>query len=147
MEINFVAREVAEAFEPQANWALIGLVEPGGQGPIETIDKWKHSLVLECHDADPEKYPNHKNAKHLNVLFTKDHAKQIIAFVNALPKDMARIVVHCEAGVSRSAAVAQFIGEFMIGGIIATGKYGGQMYNRHIFSTLLVELKGPYVHE
>lgn len=42
-------------------------------------------------------------------LFSFSHAKRIIEWLYALPDDCRMVVVHCEAGLSRSAAVAQFM--------------------------------------
>lgn len=42
-------------------------------------------------------------------LFSFNYAKRIIEWIDALPDECRFVVVHCEAGLSRSAAVAQFM--------------------------------------
>lgn len=42
-------------------------------------------------------------------LFSFNHAKRIIQWIDTLPDECRMVVVHCEAGLSRSAAVAQFM--------------------------------------
>jgi predicted protein tyrosine phosphatase len=43
------------------------------------------------------------------VLFDEAHARSIVEFVRAHERDIDRIVVHCDAGMSRSPAVAAAI--------------------------------------
>ena len=38
--------------------------------------------------------------------FRPEHAEEILRFVEALPSEVATVVVHCEGGFSRSAAIA-----------------------------------------
>ena len=44
------------------------------------------------------------------ILFNEEHAQTIVDFVKARSDDVSLICVHCEAGVSRSAAVSRSLG-------------------------------------
>lgn len=72
-------------------------------------------LSLNFGDITPEKRDelvkvSPSNAKNF-ILFNKEHAKQIIKFVEELQSDpvAADLLVHCHAGISRSGAVGLFI--------------------------------------
>jgi predicted protein tyrosine phosphatase len=56
------------------------------------------------------KYKSRK--KHL-VLFSDAHAKQIIAFIDRLKDKITDLVIHCEAGISRSGAVGLFVCRYL----------------------------------
>jgi len=95
---------------PSDDIALISIREPGSgenlyihthfaSKKLELKYKWKNICILEFEDT---KRPI-KNA----VIFSDYHAKKIIAFLNKM-RDKT-IIVHCFAGISRSAAVAFFI--------------------------------------
>ena len=49
-------------------------------------------------------------------MFGKRHAENVVAFLRGIPVEgPGRLVVHCEAGLSRSAAVARFAAEWRFG--------------------------------
>lgn len=43
------------------------------------------------------------------ILFSDEHAKQIIKFVENISKENFQIIIHCAAGISRSGAVGSFL--------------------------------------
>ena len=47
------------------------------------------------------------------LLFDEEHAQRIINIIKNLPLEIERIYVHCDAGVCRSGAVAEFIVDIM----------------------------------
>ena len=88
-------------------------------------------LRLEFHDADP----GHMNAdKALGYkLFNDDHAAEVLKFLKKHEDDTYDVIVYCEAGISRSAAVSKFIS--IIYGLEFPENYS--LYNKHVFSTLM----------
>lgn len=85
---------------------------------------WKESLALEFFDFDSEKESE----------FTNKHAKQICEFVDKISSmNLQYIVVHCFAGISRSAAVANFISCVM--NLQFPDHY--MLYNKYVFRTLM----------
>lgn len=72
---------------------------------IKKLDTCVDILAIQFADIDLgtiEKYPQ---AKIKYTIFNEEKAKQIIEFVNKY-KDIKTIYVHCDAGISRSPAVA-----------------------------------------
>jgi len=133
MKVDFVSRAVIEQVVPNEHVALISIRDPKRDAP--TLHKlWKYVLRLAFHDVDGVRgawvFDGAEENEYIN--FTEDDARKILEFIDMLPKDIEHIVVHCEGGVSRSAAVARFIAE----------KYECyfpheyQLDNRHVYSTL-----------
>lgn len=121
--INFTNQNYAERLDPQDSMALISIRSPGFE--VLLRPGWKHLLILEFNDID-RKMPPWK-------LFDKDQAKQVIDFVESLPDEVDSIMVHCEAGISRSAAVALFIKDCYAPDLEL--KYS-EFHNRHVRNLL-----------
>lgn len=75
--------------------------------------KSDHSNVLrlEFHDLSDIQYNESTNKKDL-ILFSPEHAKQIVDFIQD-KKDYEYCFVHCHAGISRSGAVGTVINDVM----------------------------------
>jgi predicted protein tyrosine phosphatase len=60
----------------------------------------------ECH---PDKPFNH----HTDILFTKQHAKEIHNFLNAIgEKNERKLYIHCDNGIRRSGAIGVVLNEY-----------------------------------
>lgn len=94
-------------------------------------DSWKDVLRLEFDDADP----SHMNPQQVPGyrLFNEDDAVAILKFLKKHQDDTVYALVHCEAGISRSAAVSKFIA--LIYNLSFPEQYS--IYNKHVFSTLM----------
>jgi predicted protein tyrosine phosphatase len=96
---------------------------------------------IERDDFDPD--------NEFNTIFTVEHAKQIIEFVDRVhaEEDEVVFVAHCDAGVSRSGAVGRFVTEYI--GLDEEHFYkvnDGIQPNTHIYSTLKDEAgMNPYL--
>lgn len=101
MQIINTSQECAERISPNSNTALISIISPGSSRSFK--QQWKNFLPLEFNDAI---YSGNKNK-----IFTKKDAAKIKDFVKELPKTIDTIIVHCEGGISRSAAVAKYLSE------------------------------------
>ena len=105
--IFFASREHAESLRGSPGQAVISITDPGV--PEAQLHKdFHHVLRLSFYDAEPadEYLP-----APLPGLFDFLMARQIDHFVghlHAAPTDIS-VMVHCEYGVSRSAAVALFV--------------------------------------
>jgi predicted protein tyrosine phosphatase len=95
------------------NWALISIIEtpkipflnPQREKILYNLN-CKYLLKLAFGDVKPTySYED-------EILFNKDHARQIISFVNNL-KEIDTLVIHCHAGVSRSGAVGVFLAKYL----------------------------------
>lgn len=108
-EVFFVSRQSAEALMFYPDTAIISITDPGKR--LAALPVWfRQVLRLSFYDAVPgdEFIP-------IPVPGCFDYvmAKEIHDFVATLHQapHSCRIVVHCEEGVSRSAAVALFVAE------------------------------------
>lgn len=103
--VDFISQAAAELLPGRplrSNVAVISIATPGAREPI--LADFKHLLRMAFHDVEDDAEPW--------VVFDSQHAKAVIDFVDQLhatdePMD---VIVHCKAGISRSAAVALYIG-------------------------------------
>lgn len=109
MTINHVfytSRQLAESLAGNPYMAVISITDP--TTPEAKLDPlFRHVLRLSFFDA----VPADEYQPALPGLFDRTMAQQIDAFVreiHAAPFEMS-VMVHCEYGVSRSAAVALFV--------------------------------------
>jgi len=121
--VIFTGRDQAEASAPWAHWAVISI---SGLNPAVLKDGWHSVLKLEFDDIDTPEEPY--------ILFSDSQANRIIDFVEEVraSHEVEGILVHCQAGISRSAAVAKWIAEKY--GLSFPGKY--MLYNKHVYRTL-----------
>ncbi|WP_162487208.1 MULTISPECIES: dual specificity protein phosphatase family protein [unclassified Variovorax] len=90
---------MAEKIHPLPNCGVISLTTPGDPDAV-LHSGWAAVLRLAFHDADkpePER-----------IVFSKEMAREIVAFLRA-NEQLDEVLVHCDLGISRSAAVALFI--------------------------------------
>lgn len=104
--VFFASRELAESLAGNPYMAVISITDPGT--PAAKLDPlFKHVLRLSFFDAAPaDDYTPPPPG-----MFDYRVAQEIDAFVSQLhaaPFDIS-VLVHCEFGVSRSAAVALFV--------------------------------------
>ncbi|MEN3373232.1 hypothetical protein [Dechloromonas sp. ZS-1] len=105
-EVHFTSRQLAESLAGSPYMAVISITDPGT--PEARLDPlFKHVLRLSFYDALPadEFMPAPPG------LFDHEMARQISQFVTdlmAAPFALS-VMVHCEYGISRSAAVALFV--------------------------------------
>lgn len=92
-------------------------------------DTWKDILRLEFHDADPHKDSDSNEYKVFSVV----EAVSILKFLKLHEDSIEDVIVHCEAGISRSAGVSKFIAELYK--LKFPQNYS--VYNKHVFSTLM----------
>lgn len=101
--VQFMSRQRAEGFRPWRNMAMISVTDPSEQ-PAKLSPDFRAVLRLSFHDVLHSSMTDVK-------FFSRDDVDNIIAWLNALHahQDTIDVVVHCEAGISRSAAIALFI--------------------------------------
>ena len=106
-KVYFASRELAESLTGKPSIAVISITDPGT--PEANLHAhFEHVLRLAFYDAEPadEYLP-----APIPGLFDYPMARQIATFVHERHKspDEVSMLVHCEYGVSRSAAVALFV--------------------------------------
>lgn len=106
-QVKFVSREHAESLAGNPRTAVISITDPG-QPDANLCTDFKDILRLSFYDAIPaEEYL----PAPMPGMFDHVMARRIGNFVHELrndPDDIS-VMVHCEYGVSRSAAVALFV--------------------------------------
>jgi predicted protein tyrosine phosphatase len=102
-KVIFVNRNTAENTPGFEDWALISITELGST-KANLLDGWYAVHRTEFDDAIPQ----HGLSKS-TILLTEDDAMNIVDFVYSIAPHVKVVLVHCKAGVSRSAAVAKWI--------------------------------------
>lgn len=116
MILQVMSRADAETWTPPTRHfkaAIISISTPG-HSPAKLYDV--PALHLVFHDLDS---PYHKVP-----LFNEEQASQIWTFVSSL-KDIELLIIHCDAGISRSPAVAAAIA-------FSRGENPGNYFNRYL---------------
>jgi predicted protein tyrosine phosphatase len=108
----FVGRHAVETCGPWSNWAVISIGEPNASdGDPKVADGWHAVLRLSFHDVTPDSHALDSGY----TFMTDEDAARIVDFVRKVAPDVDGILVHCRAGISRSAAVAKWIcGQYRI---------------------------------
>lgn len=119
--VEFMSMAKAEALEGAADWAVISITEPGKR-LADLQPGWHKVLRLQFHDVDSDDALGYK-------LFSKEDAQAVLSFVEETASKVDGILVHCFAGVSRSAAIAKCIAELY--GLYFPESYS--IYNKQIY--------------
>lgn len=99
--LGFFPRFVAEETQFDDNYAVISITDPDQEDA--KIQGTSHILRLRFLDITDEDV----DINHKHLLFSEQHAQQALAFVHNFDNQkVEKLFIHCEAGVSRSAAVA-----------------------------------------
>jgi predicted protein tyrosine phosphatase len=104
--VDFISKIEAEALAGaplQSDVAMISIATPGARPP--KLGHFLERLSLEFDDVE--------DYQEQWVEFGDEHAKAILEFVARIHSQEKawRLVVHCKAGISRSAAVAIYVAE------------------------------------
>jgi len=101
------SKSMAKAFiTPDVCWAAISIAAHEGDWPTLNATKRMGLLQLFFLDCDRSVGPKFSEG---TSLFTESHADQILDFLNYVWDRIDLLFVHCEAGISRSPAVAATI--------------------------------------
>lgn len=103
--VEFLSRQMFERLLPDAGVAVISIGDHDQETPVQ-LSGYSHALRLQFLDIEPDDC--WKMGLEWYELFTLDHAVKVAQFLRGLhtSPEAVRLVVHCEAGVSRSAAIA-----------------------------------------
>jgi predicted protein tyrosine phosphatase len=96
-EFVVLSREEAERYEPRGKEICISISDPDAP-PAGVSPRFAAVLRLSFNDVTERGEPS-------DILFARDHAREITEFVDSWP-ETERVMVHCNAGVSRSPGVA-----------------------------------------
>jgi predicted protein tyrosine phosphatase len=149
--VRFHVRTLAEAEDNDpiaAPHVIISITTPGF--PKANLAVNKHILGvlrLAFHDLDRDPGPAFRAVYGVPVLFEEVHAVAIVAFMANFEGRIGDVVVHCNAGQSRSPAVAAALARFYNGDdreFFPIARSYGRAYtpNRLVYRTLLNVLTG-----
>lgn len=138
MDIFVYSRRALEAVRPHevAHIVISVTSAPDDIARLRHNDECRGVLRLSFPDADvaSEQFPE-------AVLFSAEHARAIWDFVLE-HRDAARLVVHCDAGVSRSPAIAAAVARVLTGDD-AEYFVGRYRPNMRVYRTLLEHAPTP----
>lgn len=120
--VNFINRGSMQNMQPLETWAAISISEE-----VETKlhHGWYAIHRAYFHDVDPAN--NKTNEPH--ILMNAAHADEIVAFVESVAPHIDVLMVNCQGGISRSAAVAKWVAERF--DLPFDHNYAA--YNRHVY--------------
>lgn len=140
---RFLSRQQIQNLTPDENAVLISMFDPE-QGPPDLKAGWAAVLPICCHDIDEvsavaDAVDTAFQVKN-PIVFDNAMAQQILDFADQCQADGAtHLFVHCHAGLSRSGAVALFLGSYL-----GTPVFNDQLpitmqyalYNKKVYATL-----------
>ena len=102
-------REVNDFSGDPGKFVVVSITDPGSRNAdIVSRPGLQSVLRLKFDDIECDRGPNYKT-------ISKTQAKSIVRYISDNHPDVDMIVVHCEAGISRSAAVAAVMSELLEG--------------------------------
>ncbi len=115
MKVVVLSRPEAERYTQKSPWVHLSIADPFSRvpRPRRPCPRKVDALYLQFLDATPEEIENDPQREEVApFLFGADHAERIMAFLDQHGNAAVDVVVNCEMGVSRSAAVANFVLEY-----------------------------------
>ena len=115
MKVVVLSRPEAERYTQKSPWVHLSIADPFSRvrRPRRACPRRVDILRLQFVDATPEEIENDPQREEIApFLFDADRAERIVAFLDKHTNAAVDVVVNCEMGVSRSAAVANFVLEY-----------------------------------
>lgn len=101
-QVVFMSQVKAEQTPAVPGWVVISITQPSDP-PAALQEGWAAVLRMRFHDTD--------DAESILTVFSKEDAETVVAFVRQHAENVNGILVHCSAGISRSAAIAKFVAD------------------------------------
>lgn len=137
-KIVFVSRAAAMALPGDDQWGVIS-IHDSKQGPAVLSAGWHAVLRLEFEDVDV-------SVDGQQGVFDEELAAQVLAFAQQVVATEGKsLLVHCHAGISRSAAIAVFLGALFRlpvsnGSVVVGANYS--LYNKRVYRMLQRQVLG-----
>jgi len=111
VKIIYCSRLIAEETKPHDHILLISIRCPGQEVALQK--GWKNILKIEFDDVLNEDVIilDGMGKKTKVIPFNQKMAKKVLDTLDNIGDNINTIMIHCEAGISRSAAVARFVSE------------------------------------
>jgi protein-tyrosine phosphatase len=128
-QIEVYGREEIAAFRSAVPWAGISIATDHGDWP--ELDRTNCLGLLQLHFADLEDpHPGER-------LFDERDARRVLDFVGEVWPQIQLLVIHCQAGLRRSPAVAAAVSRIYFGNDSAWFQRGVYEPNMLVYETLL----------
>ncbi len=101
MKFKVLSEREIKDFTYNEKYVVISIRSPHTR-PVELLDDQNRLATLCIAFSDIDRVIDHPKA----ILMTKEQAKQILTFYSFYKDKVGTVVVNCEAGISRSSAVA-----------------------------------------
>lgn len=135
-----MSRQAAEQFDADQAYIMISVTDPTARKvSLRKSPNRVGLLELKFHDVDRD-YGNLDI-----VLFDKEDARKIIDFVEEWKDQVGLIAIHCEAGISRSAAIAAALKKTVYGEDDSE-VFRRALPNRWVYSMIMYEYHGFGIH-
>lgn len=140
-EIKVCSRQNAKLFQCEKPWSAISVATEAGEFPDLSKENRVDLLRLHFWDiANPS--PNMIESGD-SKLFSRAQAEKLIEFVDRVWEKSEVLLVHCEAGLSRSPAIAAAITCMKLNKEGVEKYFSKYMPNGFVFKTLLEVKFGP----
>lgn len=116
MNVVVLSRPEAERYTQKSPWVHLSIANPflRARRPRRVCPRKVDALYLQFWDATPEETESDPQREEVApFLFGADQAERIVAFLDQHHNAAVDVVVNCEAGISRSPAVANFVLEYL----------------------------------
>lgn len=129
-KVIFVSRTAAEYLSGNwKDWAIISISDPLSPGEAKLQEELFYQILrVGFHDVLPG-----RNYDEPTVMMVDKDARKIVDFVREVAPNVNGILVHCKAGLSRSAGVAKWICEAY--GMPFSERY--TQFNQHVYDMLV----------
>jgi predicted protein tyrosine phosphatase len=134
MNFMVLSRSAAKNFVWEKPWACISIATDEGDWP--KINKVQQMGLLQMHFADADHPVWQERLDRMGIpMFNEEHATKILDFVNEHWDNVELFMFHCEAGMSRSPAIAAAI--MKINGMDDSTWFKNRTPNSHVYRVLL----------
>lgn len=141
ISVKHISENEAEKYTPlPLNQAIISITDRADR-PAKLSDTWSFIKRFGFYDLDKRHFQSLEGTDYKDHIFTKAQALEMCEYIRMLHNHHRPImlIVHCGAGISRSAAVAMFVAETFN---LNLDKRRAELYNRHVYSTLYYAWRG-----
>ncbi len=133
--VTFVSKKVAESMPAAPDVGIISITSPNRPDAF-LQEGWGAVLRLEYHDIDAASVSALRAGY---IPMSEQQAQEVVDWLEENNDKLTGVVVHCEAGISRSAATAHFIVErFGLASLVDKG-----VPNKYVYRLLMEAWKGP----
>jgi predicted protein tyrosine phosphatase len=139
MRFHVVSREEACRWNPVGKPHVIISVTspPDPEAEVKQNEHTRGVLRLGFHDLDQEPGPIFRKVYGEPVMFTEEMARAIDSFVAQHAADIETVIVHCDAGHSRSPAIAAALAHRYNEPSVNDWFFKHRTPNRFVYRTLL----------